>query len=1061
MSLSDPDGQELVLEGLSVKAAVHGVLSLTEMEFRFRNPTSKRMEGRFQMVLPAGAAISRFAKEVNGKLMEGEVVERLRANRIYDEILHEMRDPALLEQEQGNRFSARIFPIEPRAAVRLVLSYSLLVPDESGIRTYRFPLRGLPKVGHFRFTAILKPLEGESLSEKRETGLKVSKNARVSAVETVELEERDFVPETDIEFSWKAEPTRARSQILRSGDFALYAFRPALPKPASQTGPRNWHFFVDTSASGAEGARFRGKALEKVFRTLPASDRVEITFFDQTVVHAGEKSAGEWARSIDGALRDRGFLGATDLGAALSAVSASANRAPATIHVIASDGAATLGAAKPAELAKSLEMWPSATMLHALVLGPRQDRATLDNLTRGRGRVAEVRFTENMDERAEAAARQLQLPMGSEFEMSDPSAEWIYPRTVTDIQAGQEILCFARIRSGEAPRPGMRKGATSVSNGPPRVTNLHSDFAPLLEREAYRAYLSHLSAKMAKEKDPASLRALESEQVRISLEYRILIPQTTLLVLETEADYRRFGLERKALSSILTVGMQGLEKLDRDKPVFVTSAPRPRENQVTNAPASDDKDQLARRDGNEAATGAKEKGRVGAGMADTASQREASSSAKKTERDRSQAAPSLNGGVEGGVMGGVLGSAPEAEDAVRQSSPEAMPLEVAQAPSVAAAPPPRPARATAQEPARRPMPAPTGPGQTTGGEDSRSVPPPTWTTAAVATAETVRSLEEQIRSNPLAREPYSQLAEALAGRKEWKKLRELSRSWLEYDPENPQGYETLGEALLALDRKDEAARAFGSLVEVAAAKPELVQRSGLLLFRAGFQKMAEKVLRSALEMRPDRLNAHRHLALVLWRAGKFDEAARVLESALKMEFPGWSAGSRRQVFSEELGYVLRSWRMKVPAKRAEIEARARQAGVDLDRMDRVRITLAWETDANDVDLHVADPGGAECYYGRKSVPSGLHLYEDVTRGFGPEVIRGATPKPGTYTIGVKYFSSGPMGASRGLVFILTANDTNSEPDLQIIPFRLVSGGGSIRRITSVEIKGKNPLQTTR
>ena len=132
ITMSDADGQELILEELSVRTAVEGMLSLTELDLRFRNPKAKRVEGRFSCTLPATAAISRFAKEVNGQLMEGEVVERLRANQVYEQFLHQMRDPALLEQDQGNRFSARIFPIEANASVRLVLSYSALLPLEGG-----------------------------------------------------------------------------------------------------------------------------------------------------------------------------------------------------------------------------------------------------------------------------------------------------------------------------------------------------------------------------------------------------------------------------------------------------------------------------------------------------------------------------------------------------------------------------------------------------------------------------------------------------------------------------------------------------------------------------------------------------------------------------------------------------------------------------------------------------------------------------------------------------------------------------------------------------------------
>lgn len=97
ITFADPDGQELILEELSIRTAIHGMLSLTELELRFRNPKERTIEGRFTATLPPNAAISRFAKDVNGHLMEGEVVERLRANQVYEQYLHQMRDPALPE----------------------------------------------------------------------------------------------------------------------------------------------------------------------------------------------------------------------------------------------------------------------------------------------------------------------------------------------------------------------------------------------------------------------------------------------------------------------------------------------------------------------------------------------------------------------------------------------------------------------------------------------------------------------------------------------------------------------------------------------------------------------------------------------------------------------------------------------------------------------------------------------------------------------------------------------------------------------------------------------------
>jgi tetratricopeptide (TPR) repeat protein len=302
-----------------------------------------------------------------------------------------------------------------------------------------------------------------------------------------------------------------------------------------------------------------------------------------------------------------------------------------------------------------------------------------------------------------------------------------------------------------------------------------------------------------------------------------------------------------------------------------------------------------------------------------------------------------------------------------------------------------------------------------------------------------------LRDNPRDRELYNQLSEALAAREEWSELRALALRWQPYDPENPQVYEVLGTAGTELGRVSEASRAFASLIEIAPAKPELLQRAGLLLLRTRRASLAEAPLRRALELRPDRANAYRHLALLLWRDGRIEEAARVLESATHHDFPDWY-GNVHRVIREELGYVYRAWLRKDPSSRREIERRAREYGVELDRRDALRITLAWETDANDVDVHVVDPAGEEVYYSHKNSRSGLELYEDITQGLGPEVVRTSEAERGTYHVGVRYFAAGPMGISRGVVIVM------KDDDVEIHPFRLAKGGGDIRYVAALDVK---------
>jgi uncharacterized protein YfaP (DUF2135 family) len=81
-----------------------------------------------------------------------------------------------------------------------------------------------------------------------------------------------------------------------------------------------------------------------------------------------------------------------------------------------------------------------------------------------------------------------------------------------------------------------------------------------------------------------------------------------------------------------------------------------------------------------------------------------------------------------------------------------------------------------------------------------------------------------------------------------------------------------------------------------------------------------------------------------------------------------------------------------------------QNKVGIDRADVV-VTITWNTDNTDVDLHVIEPSGEECVYNHPRTRSGGELTRDVTRGYGPEmyVLRHA-PK-GKYRIDANYFAS--------------------------------------------------------
>ena len=69
------------------------------------------------------------------------------------------------------------------------------------------------------------------------------------------------------------------------------------------------------------------------------------------------------------------------------------------------------------------------------------------------------------------------------------------------------------------------------------------------------------------------------------------------------------------------------------------------------------------------------------------------------------------------------------------------------------------------------------------------------------------------------------------------------------------------------------------------------------------------------------------------------------------------------------------------------------------------ITMMWNVDQSDVDLHVVEPSGEDCHYGLRQTKSGGQITRDVTDGFGPEMYWIRKAPVGKYEVKVKYYAN--------------------------------------------------------
>jgi hypothetical protein len=535
IGLTASDGTGLRLVELEARAIVQDPLAFTQIHLVFDNPEDRRLEGTFSITLPDGAALSRFAMKLDDGWQEGEVVEKQAARRAYEDFLHRRQDPALLEQAAGNQFSARVFPIPARGRKEIVVAYSQEIPAG---KTWALPLRGLPELGR----------------------LDVKVNLAGQADPVAAMTRTQVTPEGD----FTLDPRYLRRNAgLRSGNLVLARVRPVPEEEADPLGATV--VLVDTSGSRALGfeeeVRLTDALVRRIAATAGEKTKVAVAGYDQTTEAIFEGEAGAWGANEVRRLQARQALGASDLSRALGWAEARAAARGYRRVVLFGDGVATAGETAAGALAARAARLGSVgvTRLDVVAAGGIRDEAAMKRLaTAGLphdGVVVEA--TSGID----AIARRMALATRSGIPVAVEGARWSWPDKLDGVQGGDEVLVYADVPEGQPVR--VRVGG---STGP--ALDLASVPRPLLERSVARAKIAALLALPGADPAPSVVR----EVVALSTRHRVLSPYTSMLVLETDADFARFSLDRKALADILAVEGGQLAVASRRLPSSVAPA---------------------------------------------------------------------------------------------------------------------------------------------------------------------------------------------------------------------------------------------------------------------------------------------------------------------------------------------------------------------------------------------------------------------------------------------------------------------------------------------------------
>lgn len=266
-------------------------------------------------------------------------------------------------------------------------------------------------------------------------------------------------------------------------------------------------------------------------------------------------------------------------------------------------------------------------------------------------------------------------------------------------------------------------------------------------------------------------------------------------------------------------------------------------------------------------------------------------------------------------------------------------------------------------------------------------------------------LESGIANTPNVTGRYAKIRGLLEANKRTSALAE-AWAWSQEDVGDILALVALGEVFEAMDDPRQAARAYGSLIDLFPSRADLRRFAGNLLERNGGagDELAADTYLAAVDQRPDHPSGFHNLAMALARRGDYDGALAAIERARKEESRWRSPGGVMQILADD-EQIIRA-------------VKAAKAGNAQAISPSLRFIITWETDANDVDFHIFDKDFDHASYRKYGLDSGGSLYADITTGYGPECFNIDSPSAYPYRLLAHYFSRGPMGYGMGRVQVI-------------------------------------------
>jgi Ca-activated chloride channel family protein len=590
-----------------VNVEIANQIATTNVDMQFTNQGEALAEGTFVFPLPEGASVDQLVMYVNGQAIEAKILGADEARGIYNEIVRQYRDPALLEYIGTSAIQANIFPIPPGESRRIEISYSQVLEVDNGLIKYVYPLNSAGTTARIigtmsvsvhvasndEISSIYSP--SHSIAISRESG---NKGFRTG------FESSSFIPDGDFSLYYGIANEQINVNLLTYREsasedgFFLLLVQPPVNVPAEQVVPKDVIIVLDQSGS-MEGDKWTQaqEAAIYVLQHLNPNDHFNVVVFSTGWrIYSNELETVEQAQGAVDWIRALFPEGGTDINGALTTALDMAHVERPTTILFLTDGLATEGEIDPRNILSNLNNKAKSNVrIFNFGVGDDVDTFLLDAIVRDhRGTVSYVRTGERIDEEVASLYNKISAPVLNDIalDFGGMQVELLYPNQLPDLFAGEQLTLVGRFR-GEVANTNIR--LSGKVNGQPQ-SFIYSNLAfpgraggePFIARLwATRRIGDLLNNIRLNGENPELVKSV----VDLSIRYGIITPYTSFLIDENDI-LTQSGRDRAAESfneeaqilSGQTTGSGAVDAADTSANLAAAQAPLPMAAPTMTAP---------------------------------------------------------------------------------------------------------------------------------------------------------------------------------------------------------------------------------------------------------------------------------------------------------------------------------------------------------------------------------------------------------------------------------------------------------------------------------------------